>query len=318
MSPFGRHPITSVELHLFRGRMFVTGQWGGDWGQAIDRGMSPEDVGRLLLGGLAGDRARRRPLIDTLETFERRERAEERGWARFCEREVGVSVREYRPEVRVEVLDLSDGMLRVRPIGRGARPGPDRELSRDVDARALGEAALEVVEQATPQWPAVRRAFVNVASRDRFAIFPSGNVLGSPRVVSMRDGTEALSSAVLAALVDSKLLRGDDEEAEYGSPDEWEATLRAAGLSSQQLARRRAASVGELANGTIEVAAWRARTGGGWEPVDVIQDGVLTDRATVVLEHSDRDTVGGAVIAATTTWNPWGAETLAEAVAEEP
>jgi hypothetical protein len=318
-SPFGRNPVASVELHVFRGRLFMTGEWGGDWGQALDREISPEELGNMLLRGLQGEHARGRPLIDTLETFQRRDRAEARGWERFCESVAGVSARDYRPEIRVEVLDLSDDVLRVRCIGRAALPGPEQKLPRDVDARTLGQAALHEISGATPQSPTIRRAFVNVASRQRFAVFPSGDVLGAPHVVSMRDGVAALGVAVLTALAESEQPRvTDDEEPDFRSRDEWEDVLRSAGLSSQQLARRRAASVNGLADGRIAVAAWRARSGGGWEPVDVIRDGVLSDRGTAALGRAAPEPLGAAVLIATTTWNPWGDETLAEAVADAP
>src|SRR5438093_9153053 len=108
---FGVAPTASVELQEFRGRLFVTGE---SWGVAVPPGASAGDIGDLLLRGLAGERARQRPLVETLVRMTRRDRAEERGWERFCRREVGVDVAEYEPEKRIEVIDLAEGELRVR------------------------------------------------------------------------------------------------------------------------------------------------------------------------------------------------------------
>lgn len=287
-------PPGPVELHRFRGRLFVTGEWGGDWGVAVPDGASAADVGALLHRGLEGERARRAPLLEPLRSFRRRLRSEERGWEHFCTRVAGVEVAEYRPEVRMEVYeDDEERALRIRPIQGGpVDPEQDVRLPLDAGAQELGDAMLGLLDSTPPAWPAVRRAQVHVASRRRLVVFPVNFRYGAPvRVAAVDDPPDAIGALVLLTLADS-------ERVDPNGPIElWERALADAGLSEAQIARRRAVAVDELADGSVCVEALRPATGGGWESAGEL--GVLA------LSGADDVTLGRAVVAAGVTWDPW-------------
>lgn len=282
--------MASVELQEFRGRLFVAGP---SWGAAVPREATRWEVGELLMRGLEGERSRRRPLIETLAGMRRRDRAELRGWERFVSREAGVAAEEYRPEKRVEVLDLDEGVLRVRRISAGvADLSGELVVPADADADALAEVAFSLLSHIDADWPTVRGAFVHGATRNRLAVVPTRVRSGGPiRVLAADAEPTAIGDAVLAALTDSEKLKPDLDDYSVAA---WDALLADAGLSRRQLAGRRAVAVDELSNGAIRVYAWRY-VRGGWEPIG--------DRAEVTLTDPTPEELGRAVVVAAIEWD---------------
>jgi hypothetical protein len=289
----------SVELQQFRDRLFVTGP---SWGVEVRRGSLPDEIGRLLLDGLAGERARGRPLIESFTGMQRRDRAEKRGWEDFCRKVAGVEVMDYRPQIRIEVLDLREGDLRLRPAHDPVDPAHDTLLPDDVGAAELGAAALELLAATPPRWPTLRSAGIHIATRKRLVVYPSRFWAGSPlRIVPVDADARDVGNVVQRALRDSDAI---DPESDRPT-DFWEHLLASAGLNARQLAGRRAGSVSELADGSVQVEALRA-VRGGWEGIG--------DTAVVSLPNLDAERLGRAVVTALVTWDPSSGTRLADAV----
>jgi hypothetical protein len=285
--------MPEVELHQFGERLFVTGP---SWGVELPPGASPRDVGRLMLRGLAGEQARERPFIEAFGLMLRRDRAEERGWERFCRRVVGVDVAVYRPQVRIELLDLGEPELRLRALGGRVDGESGIGLPRDVGAEALGRAALSMLATTPPRWPAVRTAIVHVATRKRLVVYPSRFRAGEPvRVVAADGDAHTIGEVVRQALEDSD--RIDPE----GERDSWERLLATVDITPRQIAGRRSVHVYELSNRGLRIAVWRP-VRGGWEPVGEVGELVLPDLGAREL--------GRAVVAAAVAWDPWSGEPL--------
>ena len=282
--------MASVELQQFRGRLFVVGP---SWGTEVPPEAAPRQVGELLMRGLEGERARRRPFIETLAGMARRDRAERRGWERFLSREAGVEPAEYRPEKRVDILDLDEGVLHVRRISAGvADQSSELHLPADIDAERLGEAALSLVSQIAADWPAVRGAWVYGATRKRLAVVPTRTRSEGPiRIVATDADPRVVGEAVQAALVDSEKI---DPEIDSDLSGSWDRLLADAGLSRRQLAGRRSVDVDELSEGSIRVSAWRY-VRGGWEPIG--------EHAEVTLSNPTPERLGRAVLVAAFEWD---------------
>lgn len=287
--------MPEVELQQFGERLFVT---GGSWGVEVSADASPRDVGELMLRGMTGERARGRPLIEMVERMMRRDRAEERGWERFCERVVGVEVSAYRPQVRIELLDVWEPELRLRPLGGRVDADGGIGLPRDVDAEALGRAALSMLAATAPRWPAVRSAIVHVATRKRLVVYPSRFWASEPvQVVAADADARTIGEVVRRALADSDRIDPDAKR----PPDFWERLLATVDVKPRQIAGRRSVDVAELSTGGARVTAMRA-VRGGWEPVG--------DLGELELADLQAETLGRAVVAAAISWTPWSGEPL--------
>ena len=300
------YPVVRVELNRFRGRLFVTGGRGSGWGTAVAPDATANEVGDILLRALEGEGARRVPLVDTLESETRRSLAATRGWERFCLREVGVRVAEYRPEIRIEVYDAGEGALVLRPRQGRTHRESEMKISLDAGATELGGAVLALLEATVPERPTIRSALVHAGTRKRLVIFPiRPGRRGHPvRVVSIDAAPEVVGVAVLLALEESE--RIDEEIPVVLERTRWEQAMSAAGVGERQIAGRRASAVEALSDGTVRLTAlvpirgdWASAGDGGEltlnEPISAADVGRAVIAAVVKWDRFDGSHVGSAL-----------------------
>ena len=282
--------VARAEVDRFEERLFVTSGWVGAWGAAVPEGAGAGVIGALVKQGLDVARRNPSPVLMDAEGL-RREPEREKGWERFCREVVGVPVEQYQPEIRIDVLDLNDGDLRVRPLVRGARPDEEAglTLSADADATAVGEAVSRLLAATPPEWPTLRHATLASEANGRLVLYPHHGVYlaGPVRVVAPDVDAATLGVAIRAAL--------DESRQAEGSPGAFDRALQAAGLEERDLAGGAQTGIRETTRGAIVIDAWRP-TGGGWEPADlpesVIEAGDLEAAANMARTLLDQIPTG--------------------------
>ncbi|MGI5243611.1 hypothetical protein [Dactylosporangium sp. CA-139066] len=172
-----------AEIHVFRGRMYVTGTWGTSTGEFVRDRASDRRLGKTIMR-LAGQQAQCRPP------------GRRTPWHDFCEREAGVPVRQFRPEKRLRALRTAGGWQVDR------RPGhhPESVWTVPDSAGPAGLAAVVRRELAAmePQWPAVRRVMIMTMATGQLVVVPNidGYDVGPARILAPDGGTDAVRAAL--------------------------------------------------------------------------------------------------------------------------
>ncbi|MFD0580633.1 hypothetical protein [Dactylosporangium darangshiense] len=219
-----------AEIHVFRGRMYATGQWGFSAGVHVADGASDQVLGATVLEQL---QQRSRPPLPIRSK-------EPNPWHAFCERVAGVPVRQYRPEKRVRALRTDEGwQVDRRP---GDMDAPVRIVDPADGLAALGAAVRRELASMEPRWPTVRRVMIMTAATGQVVVMPNvdGYCVGPARVV---EAAAALHDAVLGALGD----------AEPGGGPAFEAALTAAGLDPRLLHGGARIILDERSDGSVEL-----------------------------------------------------------------
>jgi hypothetical protein len=143
-----------AEVHRFNDRLFVTVRWGQGPGVAAPDGADARTIGEYARHALAYSKTHPSQLLlgDLDATKEKREARA--AWEVFCRDVAGSSVTGYRPEIHLQVLDLQDGVLRVRTSSNSERV----ELPQDAGAEQIGDAVLRLLAEVEPKWPTARSA----------------------------------------------------------------------------------------------------------------------------------------------------------------
>ncbi|WP_238011834.1 hypothetical protein KZZ52_13425 [Dactylosporangium sp. AC04546] len=183
-----------VEIHLFQGRMYVTGTWAFSGGVRVEDGVTARRLGELVAEQL------HRP-------------AEDGAWQGFCETVAGVTVRQFRPEKRVRAFTTGGAwQVDAKPQDPEAPAHP----VADGDPAALGSAVLRELAALDPRWPVVRRVLVTtMATGELYVMSSAGGHTAGPDTLldTVRRALAEADDAVLGAPagIDGRLLHGGAE-----------------------------------------------------------------------------------------------------------
>jgi hypothetical protein len=254
-----------IEVHVFRGRTFVTRGWAST-GVAVEDGISDERLGEVML-----DLYERPPAGPS-----GRERSP---WQVFCEDVAGVTMRRYGPEKRVRAY-TSDGMWNVVADSHD----PDAEVRR-VPAATLGATMRAYLDSLAPRWPTIRCVMVFTTATGRVVVMPliDARPVGPARVTGPE--ADALLPVVRAAF-------GDADPERTGAPA-YEKALAAAGVDPHWLDGGAEVMLDELSDGTVEIkgaGSRRNRYAGRQNSAGRIDDlaGVCAEVARIIPQHRRR------------------------------
>ncbi len=220
--------VVWAEIHVFRGRMYVTQVWGST-GVRVDDHISDARLGEVIVEQLGRPTGRARP-------------GERSAWQVFCEDVAGVAQQRFDPEKRVRAFRI-DGIWQV-----DAKPRDMRAPARLVDAAeglsGLGAAVRRELASLEPRWPTIRRIVIMTTATRHLVVMPSigGYTVGPAHVV---EGA-GLAEAVRAALADADL--------EGTNAPAYEAALAAAGVDARLLDGGARVDLEELSDGTIRLS----------------------------------------------------------------
>ncbi|MET7396561.1 hypothetical protein ABZS66_24075 [Dactylosporangium sp. NPDC005572] len=180
-----------VEIHVFQGRIYVTGTWAFSGGVRVEDGVPARRLGQLVAEQLhrpAGDGA----------------------WREFCETVAGVAVRKFRPEKRVRAY-RSGGAWHV-----DAKPHDADAPTHTVAADELGAAVLRELAALDPRWPVVRRVEVTtMATGELYVRSSAGGHTAVPDTLrdTVRRALAEADDSLLGAPagIDRRLLDGGAE-----------------------------------------------------------------------------------------------------------
>ncbi|BEL05425.1 hypothetical protein Q0Z83_036160 [Actinoplanes sichuanensis] len=164
-------------------------------------------------------------------------------WRTFCEDIVGVPVRRFSPEKSARVY-LDDGTWHAVVDPFGPEATTPAVPAADVSHR-LGAMVRRVLDEAEPQWPAIRQVIVATSAIGRLIVMPivRGSFVG-PVCIAEPD-TASLLAAVRAALPES--------DREWGESPAYAEALPAAGVDRRLLNGCATVHLEELSTGSVRL-----------------------------------------------------------------
>ncbi|GIE90819.1 hypothetical protein [Actinoplanes regularis] len=273
------------EVHLFRGRVFVTRG-------RFTTGVAVEDDSCAGLG----DAILR--LYALASDSYRDERA---SWRAFCGNVVGVPDREYRPEKTARVY-LSGGTWHaaVDPFGpEVAIPAvPDADVPHE-----LGTMVRGLLDATEPDWPTIREVSVKTSATGRLIVMPVVRMFLVGPARTAEPETASLLAAVRAALPES--------EREPGESPNYAEALAAAGVDRHLLNGGATVYLEELSTGSIRLtgtgsALKQPATERTWvgpaDDLTAVCDEVVRMIADLPVEHLPPGTPVGTSFGIKMTW----------------
>jgi hypothetical protein len=257
--------MAKAEIHLFNHTIFVTGPWGHGPGMAAPDPTDELTLGELVRDALAYSRTHPEQTVYDRRGPTRRERRAKQAWEAFCARVAGSAAR-YEPEIRVEVLDLNDGLLQIRTLEPKATPQRKGiTLSSETDDEVIGRVVLGLLADARPSWPTVRSAAAHTDARGGIVVYPyrPGSAAGPMRAAGPVRRLSAEQDEGTIATTIRAVLNDSTEATESRDRTAFDRALADVGLGQSDLAGRPMVWVGETTTGAIIVQP-RRPSGGGW------------------------------------------------------
>jgi hypothetical protein len=272
-----------AELHRFRGRLFVIGQWGVSGGRSVPDDVRPEALGRELARFL-----RPRPWHRSSD------------WSTFCREVAGVDERDYEPEVRISAVLVSPHVL-VRPLGFAASPDREHEVQvAERDVTGVAEHALQLLRAARPRWPTVRSAHLLTARDGGLVVEVYGDAASSGSRVRVHRARTSASTLV------------DDVRGALAlSPGRATGTLPVDGdVPDAETVGGAMVVIAEDSSGEVAVERWRPADG-GWAPTgddpipctwETLAPIVLRQLASMPSRHAPAGTLTGVGLGRKMAW----------------
>lgn len=240
-----------MELHQFRGRLFVTDGWAKGSGApvGVDR-PTDGDIGRAVRRSLTQQRQVPKPLVTT-PAAERRQYAD---WKKFCHRVVGSDSDSYAPEKRLLLMRDDEGLR----FSEAPPASIDWIPIAEEDDATVGRALREALDQLAPRWPTVAAAGIALLE-DQLLVFPMRSVYLEPPIasVSSENASRDLVISVLHALDGSEQLT---KRQPGDGPGPFSRELTRIGVTQQSFDAAPTVLVHRLSDGTVRATANQIET----------------------------------------------------------